>query len=74
MSKHSLSSNSVLAHYIPQLPLSLARNALYYGIGAVLSHQHPDGTEQLITYASRTLLPSEKNYTQIECEALSLVL
>ena len=37
MAKQSLSSDSVLAHYDPQLPLYLAGDALCYGIGAVLS-------------------------------------
>ena len=32
-----------------------------------------DGTERPIAFASRTLLPSETNYSQIEKEALSLV-
>ena len=71
--KQSLSSDSVLAHYDPQLPVRLAGDASCYGIGAVLSHQYPDGTEQPIAYASRTFLPSERNYVQIEREALSLV-
>ena len=71
--KQSLTSDSVLVHYDPQLPLRLAGDASCYGIGAVLSHQYPDGSERPIAYASRTLLPSEKNYAQIEREALSLV-
>ena len=50
--KQSLSSESVLAHYNPQLPLRLAGDASGYVIGAVLLHQCPDGTEHPITYAS----------------------
>ena len=71
--KESLSAELVLAHYNPQLPLQLAGDASCYGIGAMLSHQYPDGTERPIAYASRTLQLSEKNYAQIEREALSLV-
>ena len=73
VAKQSLSSDLVLVHFNPQLPLRLAGDASCYRIGAVLSHQYPDGSERPIAYASRTLLPSEKNYAQIEREALLLV-
>ena len=71
--KKQLSSPQVLAHYDPQLPLQLAGDASSYGMGAVLSHKYPDGSEQPVAYASRTLLPSEHNYAQIEKEALGLI-
>ena len=71
--KEQLSSAPVLAHYNPQLPLQLAGDASSYGVGAVLSHKYPDGSERPIAYASRTLLPSERNYAQIEKEALALI-
>ena len=71
--KQSLSSSSVLIHYDPALPLQLAGDASAYGIGAIISHVLPDGSEKPIAFASRTLSSSEQNYAQIEKEALSLV-
>ena len=71
--KSVLSSFQVLAHYDPSLPLSLAADASPYGVGAVISQQYSDGSERPIAFASRTLTPSEKNYPQIEKEALALV-
>jgi len=71
--KSLLSSAPVLAHYDPNLKLCLAGDASAYGVGAVLSHVYPDGSERPIAYASRTLNSSERNYAQVEKEALSLV-
>ena len=71
--KKLLSSATVLAHYNPSLPLRLATDMSAYGIGAVISHVFPNGTERPIAFASRTLSNSEKRYTQPEKEALSLI-
>ena len=71
--KESLSRAPVLIHYDPALPLVLAADASAYGVGAVVSHRLPNGSEQPIAYASHTLSQSERNYAQVEKEALSLV-
>lgn len=71
--KVRLSSAPVLAHFDPSLSLKMAGDASAYGLGAVLSQVSPDGSERPIAFASRTLSPSERNYSQIEREALALV-
>ena len=71
--KRELVSSKVLVHHNPALPLKLAGDASGYGVGAVISHIMEDGSEHPIAFASRTLSTSEKNYAQVEKEALSLV-
>ena len=71
--KTLLSNAPVLAHYNPSLPIKMAGDASTYGLGAVISHTFPDGSERPIAFASRTLSSAERNYPQVEKEALSLV-
>ena len=71
--KECLSSDTVLMQYDPNLPIKIDTDASQYGLGAVISHMLPDGNERPIEYASRTLNKAERNYGQIEKEALSLV-
>ena len=71
--KQQIASAKVLTHYDPTLPIKLAANASAYGVGAIISHLMLDGSERLIAFASRTLSSSERKYSQLEKEALSLV-
>lgn len=73
MAKQLITSETVLTHYDPSLPLRVACDASPYGIGAVLSHKMTDGSERPIAFASRSLTVSERKYAQIDREGLSLV-
>ena len=70
--KEMLTSEAVLVHYDSTRPIKLACDASSYGLGAVLSHVFEDG-EHPVAFASRTLTKAEKNYSQIEKEALALI-
>ena len=71
--KKLITSDMVLTHYDPERPLRLACDASPVGIGAVLSHIMEDGSERPIAFASRTLTKAERNYSQIDKEALALI-
>ena len=59
--KMQLSSQPVLVYYDSSLPLILACNALQYGVGAVIAHAVPDGSEKPVAFGSRMLSKAEEN-------------
>ncbi|XP_060546945.1 uncharacterized protein K02A2.6-like [Pantherophis guttatus] len=71
--KNLLTSDRVLVQYSGTLPIRLTCDASPFGIGAVLSHKMPNGTEAPIAFFSRTLSKPERNYSQLDKEALAAV-
>ncbi|XP_039590611.1 uncharacterized protein K02A2.6-like [Polypterus senegalus] len=71
--KALLKADGLLVHYDVKKPLVLVCDASPYGLGAVLSHVEPDGMESPISFASRTLSATERNYAQIDKEALAVI-
>ena len=67
--KSLLESPNLLVHFDGSKPLILACDASPYGVGAVLSHVI-DGSERPVAFASRSLAPAEKQYSQLDKEAL----
>ena len=62
----------MLAHFDCQLPIHLFCGASPYGVGAVLAHILPNGEERPIVFASRALCVAERNYVQLDKEALAI--
>ena len=52
LAKETLVSSRVLTHYDPNFPIRMAADASAYGIGAVIAHVMPDGSERPIAFGS----------------------
>ena len=63
-----------LTHFQPEQELFVVSDASSYGIGEVLFHRFSDGLEKSIIHASKSLTQAELNYSQIEREALSIII
>ena len=71
--KKMLCNDTVLAHFHPALPIGIACDASNVGLGVVLFHRYTDGSERPIANASKTLTEAQRNYNQIQKEALAVV-
>ena len=71
--KDVLSSDTILAHFDPGIPIGIACDASSVRISAVLFHRYPDGSERPIGNASKTLTETQRKYSQVHKEALSVI-
>uniref|UniRef100_A0A5S6QK83 RNA-directed DNA polymerase n=1 Tax=Trichuris muris TaxID=70415 RepID=A0A5S6QK83_TRIMR len=71
--KEKIANATLLVHFQEDLPVILATDASQHGVGAVLLHRYPDGTERPIAHASKTLSAQQKGYSQVEKEGLAIV-
>ena len=71
--KDELGKDHVLVHFDPTLPVGISCDASNVGIGVVLFHRYPDGSERPICNVSKTLTPTQRRYSQVHKEALAVV-
>lgn len=55
-------NSPALSLFNPELPTVVTTDASDYGLGAVLTQMHNDGSERTVAFASRTLSQAESNY------------
>ena len=72
--KKALCKELFVARYDPDFPTTVMSDASrLHGIGGILLQTTPEGKKVIISCASRSLTPAERNYATIELEALALV-
>ena len=71
--KKLLTNDDILVHFNPSIPLGVSCDASATGIGAVLFHRYSNGNEKPIQNVSKTLSGSQRAYSQIQKEALSIM-
>ena len=71
--KEAVAEATLLVHFDERKPIILAVDASPYGVGATISHVFPDGSNRPIAYASKSLTSAQKNYSQLDREALAIV-
>ena len=70
--KNMLFADTVRAHFDPSLPVGVSCDASEVGLGAVLFHRY--GNECPIANISKTLTDTQRRYSQIQKEALAIII
>ncbi|XP_047522868.1 uncharacterized protein K02A2.6-like [Pieris napi] len=71
--KKLLCSAEVLVHFDISAESIVTCDASSYGVGCVLASRARNGSERVVAYASRSLTPAERHYSQIHKEALAII-
>ena len=72
--KELLTSAKVIAYFDPSTETDLITDASPTGLSAILVQKTPDlDDRRVVAYASRTLSPVERRYSQTEKETLAIV-
>ena len=69
-----LCKDTILASFDPSCKIGISCEVSEVGIGSVLFHRYPDGSERPIANASKTLTDTQRRYSQIQKEALAIVI
>ena len=72
--KNMLCADTVCAHFDPSLPVGVSCVASEVGLGAVLFHRYGNGSERPIANISKTLTDTQRRYSQIQKEALAIII
>ena len=70
--RQEISQRPVLALFDPLRSTTVSADASSFGLGAVLLQKQDDGEKRPVTYASRSMTPTEQHYAQIDKEALAI--
>ena len=72
--KQQFANGNILQHFVPHYETCLEVDSSSYGLGAVLMQRALPSEPWLpVQFASRSLNSAEKNYSQLEKEALSVI-
>lgn len=70
--KQLLSSDLCVARYHTAYRTTVSADASSFGLGTVLLQEQPSGERRAVAFASRSLTPTERRYSQTEKESLAV--